>query len=426
MSRWTYAALLSVAVISLVSARAAEPTVSLDEAVARALNASPKVKARDELVGGAEAGVRQSSAMPNPEVDAELENFAGSGPFKDLNESELTLGVSQRIERGGKRSGRVAVATAERDIAAIERDKSRFDAILEARRAFYEVCAAGVLLRARKTALDSATQIEAMARRRVASARDPVTVKLRAEIQTASARGEYERAQTALQAAKKKLATLWGTNDIAYDVEEKAFLAIPEKDLAVDPSASPDLLASEAAVRRAAAKVDAEKASASSDVSVGVGIRRFEVGGDVAGVVSLSVPLAIWDTNQGNIDRAAAERRAADLDVAEARRAAEREVMTLQTEVKNASAEAVSLRKELLPRAEQALSAARRGYDAGAFSYLELSESMRTLGELRAREVEVLRELHFARAALDRYAGQEAEMPAVEKPAENLNKGSEQ
>lgn len=391
--------------------------VSLDEAVARALAASVAVKARDERVGGAEAGIRQSGALPNPEVDVELENFAGSGPFENLNDSELTLGVSQRIERSGKRDGRVAVAEAERDIAAIERDRSRLDVAVEARRAFFDVCAAEALLKVRKAGLDSARQIEGMAARRVRSARDPVTVKLRAEIQAAEARGAYDRAVLALDTAKKKLASLWGDLGTSFRVDDAALFAVPDAD--PDPearfAASPDLKISEAEVRRAASKAALESANARSDVSVGLGVRRFENGGDLAGVLSLSVPLAIFDGNEGNIERAAAERRAAELEAIEARRVVERNAVALQHEVTAARAEALAIRKELLPRADEALRAARRGYDAGAFSYLELSESQRTLNELRTREVEVLRELHAALAGLDRLSGRDPSIDTGQK-----------
>ena len=381
--------------------------VTLKEAIARALDASASVKAHEERIGGAEAGIRQSGVLPNPEINVELENFAGSGPFKDLNDSELTLGVSQRIERSSKRGGRAAVAQSERDIAVIERDTARLDAAAEARRAFYEVCAAAALLKVRKAGLDSARQIEGMAIRRVGSARDPVTVKLRAEILSTEAKGAHDRAVLALATAKRKLASLWGDAATAFTVDEAALFAVPESDAPAPSDTSPDLKVKEAAARRAAAKVELENANGRSDFSLGLGVRRFENGGDLAGVVSVSVPLAIFDSNQGNIEQAAAERRAADLDVVEARRAAEREALTLQNEVTSARAEALAIRKELLPRAEDALSAARRGYDLGAFSYLELSESQRTLNELRSREVEVLRDLQFALAALDRLASRD-------------------
>ncbi len=407
MSRWI-AALLCAVWWCVASAVASDgKPVALKEAIARALDASAALMARDERVGGAEAGIGQSGVLPNPEIEVEFENFAGSGPFKNLDDSELTLGVSQRIERGGKRDGRVGVARAERDIAAIERDTARLDVVAEARRAFYEVCAATALLKIRKAGLDSARQIEAMAVRRVRSGRDPITVKLRAEIQSADARSAHDRATVALETAKKKLASLWGDPAAAFSVDEAALFSIPDADAAAQPEASPDVRFSEAAAKRAASRVELETANARSDLSVGLGVRRFENGGDLAGVVSLSVPLAIFDTNRGNIDQAAAEQRAAALDVVQARRAAEREALALQNEAKSARAEALAIRKELLPRAEEALRAARRGYDAGAFSYLELSESQRTLNDVRAREIDALRELQSALAGLDRLSSRD-------------------
>lgn len=379
--------------------------ITVDEAVDRALQNAPSLQARDALSAGAEATVRQSGALPNPGVEVELENFAGSGPFKDLDDSELTFALSQRIERGGKRSGRVAVAEAERDVAAIEREKTRLDVIVEARRAFYDACAAAALARIAKQTLDDAKQIEAMAARRVRSARDPATVKLRAEIQSARAKAAYDRAQVSLHTAKRKLAAMWRDPETAFDVDASALSAARDGDVRWDAASALDIQASEAAARRAASQVELEVANGTPDVSIGVGIRRFEAGGDLAGLVSLSMPLAVFDTNQGGIERAAAERRAAELAVAEAKRTVERDAQALLAETVNARAEATVIRTALLPRAEEALRTARRGYDAGAFSYLELSESMRTLTELRTREIEVLRDLHFALAALERLSG---------------------
>jgi cobalt-zinc-cadmium efflux system outer membrane protein len=408
MFRWTFAALCSAVLGSLACAHAAEPVVSLDQAVARALDASASVRSREELIGGAEAGIRQSGVLPNPELEGELENFGGSGSFRGLEESELTAGVSQRIERSSKREGRVAVAQADRDIAAIERDKTFLDVAAEARRTYFEVCAATALLQVRKDNLASAQQIEVLATRRVRSARDPVTVKLRAEIQTGEARTAYDRAVLALETAKRKLASLWGEPNASFTVDVRTLFDVRPTGVAARIDGSPDLKISEATARRAASKVELERANARSDVTVGLGVRRFEVGGDLAAVVSLSVPIAIFDTNQGNIDQAAAQRRAAELDVVEARRTAEREAVSLQNDVNAARNEAAVIRRELLPRAEEALRAARRGYEAGAFSYFELSESQRTLSEIRARQIEVLRDLQFALAALERLSGGQA------------------
>lgn len=413
MFRFISAALACAVAWSLVQARAAEPDVgaqsrpvTLKEAVARALDAAPALKARQELLTAAEAQLRQSTAFPNPTIDVELENAAGSGRFSNLDESELTVGVRQRIERGGKRDGRRSVAEAERDAAAIAHERMRLDVVLEARKAFIEVFAAKAALAVAETRFAAAREIETMAKRRVAAGRDPVTASLRAEIQAAEARTAREQAEHDLHNAKRTLAVLWGDPEAHFDVDGAALDPTPpERGKGVDEGASLDVAAREAAARRAAATVELEEANAGGDFTLGAGVRRFENGGDLAGVFSVSVPLAIFDTNQGNIDRAAAESRAAQLDVADARRRHAISLVAYEEDAARARAELETVRRDLLPRATSALAAARRGYAAGAFSYQEVAEAQRILNELQDREVAALRAVHIAHANLDRLTG---------------------
>lgn len=414
MFRYITAALACAVAIGLAEAGETKSSraITLDEAVSRAIEASPSLQARGELVAGADAQVRQSGVLPNPTVDAELENFAGSDRFSDLDESELTLSLTQRIERGGKRAGRVAVARADRESAGLDRERTRLDVVFEARKAFIEVVAAEAALDNADARLKAASEIEAMAARRANAGRDPVTAKLRAEIQTADARSARERAERGLRSAKVRLALLWGEPGDDFKVDASS-LKLPAGDSKKGvPSASPDVAAREIAARRAAAKVELEEANARSDVSLGFGVRRFENGGDLAGVLTFSVPLAVFDDNEGAIERARAERRAAELDVTDAARRFQAALVVLEEEAVRSHAESEVLRKELLPRARSALAAARRGYAAGAFSYLEVAEAQRVLNELAEREVDALRTLHVAQASLDRlWGGNGAESP---------------
>jgi cobalt-zinc-cadmium efflux system outer membrane protein len=410
MFRYISAALLCAAALGLATVAAAGPTgrasaVTIEEAVRRAIDASPGLRARDELVAGADAHLRQSGAWPNPTVEGQFENFGGSGRFSDIDQSELTLGLTQRIETAGKREGRVAVANAERASAALDRERTLLDVRFDARKAFVEVVAAQVALDNAGARLKAAKEIETMAARRVNAARDPITVKLRAEIQTAEARTAQAQSEHDLHNAKRTLALLWGEPDATFEADASSLKPPPgvKRDLAALPS--PDVKAREIAAKRAAAKVELEQANGRSDVSVGLGVRRFENGGDLAGVLTLSMPLAIFDSNQGNVDRAAAERRAADLEVEDAHRRYLAALVTLEEEVARSRAEYDAVHDELLPRAKAALKAARHGYDAGAFGYQELAEAQRILNELNEREVEALRTLHIAHASLDRLTG---------------------
>lgn len=418
MFRCITVALVCATALSLAHAAAADPSagarghqVTLEDAVARALDASPGLRARDELVVGADAQVRQSGSWPNPIIQGELENFGGSGRFSDLDESELTLALTQRIERGGKRDGRVAVAEAEQAAATLERERTRLNVIYDARKAFVEVFAAQTAFDNASARLKAVTEIQAMATRRVTAARDPLTVRLRAEIATAEARTALAQAEHDLHNAKRTMAILWGEPEAEFQIDKSSLKLPPDSDHALGSGVSPDVKAREVAARRAAAKVGLEQANARSDVSVGVGVRRFENGGDLAGVLTLSVPLAIFDSNQGAIDRAAAEQRAAELDIADARQRHLIALVALEEEVVRSRNELTSVQGEQLPRARAALKEARRGYDAGAFSYQEIFEAQRLLNELNEREVAALRTLHVAYASLERLTGGTAGAP---------------
>jgi cobalt-zinc-cadmium efflux system outer membrane protein len=413
MFRLIAAALVCAAGIALPSMAAEQlmpggRAVALDEAVDRALDAAPALKARETRVEAAAAGVTQASALPNPTLDLELENAPGSGRFADFERNELTFGLRQRVEMGGKRSSRRAIAEAEREGAVLDHERARLDVVFEAKSAYFEVCAATLALAAADARLAAAKDVEAMAARRVRAARDPVTARLRAEIQTAEARTAREQALHDLHNAKRTLAVLWGDTNEDFAVDTKVLAEAPPERKNVDAASAPDVAAREAVARSAAAAAELERANASSDVTLGAGVRRFEEGGELAGVFSLSVPLAIFDGNEGNIARAAAEARAAELDVADARRRHEISLVKYEENAARSRTELETIRKDLLPRAREALAAARRGYDAGAFAYHEIAEARRILDDVVAREIAALRELHIAHAALDRLSGTNA------------------
>src|SRR3546814_13579971 len=65
----------------------------------------------------------------------------------------------------------------------------------------------------------------------------------------------------------------------------------------------------EAAIARASAEVVLEQSRATQDYTVGGGLRFMRETNDVALVAGISIPLGRFDHNEGNIERAQAERR---------------------------------------------------------------------------------------------------------------------
>jgi len=93
-----------------------EPTgvLTLPQAQALALLQNPKLAAFGWEVRAREAQILQAGLRPNPEVEVEVENFAGSGALQAFRGTEITILLSQLIELAGKRHKRARVAALER------------------------------------------------------------------------------------------------------------------------------------------------------------------------------------------------------------------------------------------------------------------------------------------------------------------------
>ena len=87
--------------------------LTLDQAVVAAGGSAPAADAATASITAAQAARDVAGLRPNPSFQGQVENVAGSGPYKGVRSAETTVGVSIPIELGGKRSARVAVAGAQ-------------------------------------------------------------------------------------------------------------------------------------------------------------------------------------------------------------------------------------------------------------------------------------------------------------------------
>lgn len=391
------------------------PLLTLEEAIARALAQSPGLNAADAGVDAAAAGIAQARARPNPELGFEAENILGTGGFAGFEGGEYTLSLGQRIELGGKRGARVALAASEREAASRSHETARLDVIHGVHQAYIEAQAAEAALRNAEKQAALRREIEATVRRRAASGRDPEATLRRAVVQAGEAQMDLDQARRAAATAKARLAALWNGMDTDFAVDMARFAALAGGASPEPTETAPDLAVLKAQAARAAAELRLEQARAAQDPTLRLGARHVPETEDFGVVAEFSVPLALFDTNRGNIARAKARAAQAEWTAAEALRRYERERMTLEARLDAARSEALTIRDRLIPGAEEALRLARAGYERGAFSYLDILESGRMLQGLKEREVRVLREWHLARAALDRLTGRDASAPPAEE-----------
>jgi outer membrane protein, heavy metal efflux system len=383
--------------------------LTLEDALSRALAADFAVPAAKARIRGAEAGVRQANRPLNPSVGVEVENFAGSGAHGGFKRAETTFFLQQTIEMGGKRAARTDVARSELDATRARGAVRVLDLLKDVEVAWIEVVAATAQARVAEDRLAISLQLQSEIARRGQAGRDPLFTQSRADAQAALEQIAVDQARAVARIARANLAAYWrGTPDFEVDVDtfENAAAAFAAKVL----NAEVAVLEAESGV--AAARVGLERSRASQDPTVRLGVRHFNETHDAALIAGFSIPLPIFDNNQGNIEKAEAERRAAELDLASARRALRRETTRLEARLAANSTEARRIQSEVIPQAERAVRLIREGLERGAFSYIEFADAQRTLNDARVRRIEVLKSFHLENATLSRLTGRHARLNA--------------
>jgi cobalt-zinc-cadmium efflux system outer membrane protein len=85
--------------------------ISLRQALSLALMHNPELAAFSLEVRAGDAKALQASLFPNPELEAEVENFGGTEEWSRFDGAETKVVLRQLIEIGGKRSKRTKVAS---------------------------------------------------------------------------------------------------------------------------------------------------------------------------------------------------------------------------------------------------------------------------------------------------------------------------
>jgi cobalt-zinc-cadmium efflux system outer membrane protein len=412
---WLLASALAVALPLAASPLAARAqSLALNQALARAAQADPNRPAVEARLKAADAGARQAGVRANPVVGVELEDLTGTGPYSLIDRAQATVYYQQSLERGGKREARTALARTEVDLVRLRHQTKVLDLLEEVELAWVEALAAEARVRLARTRLEIAERARGEVDRRVKAARDPLFAGARADAQVAEARIALSQAQMTADTARRTLAGYWN-GGVDFEIDPAALEDTSAAlDVAGEPS-SVDLALLDAERQTATAKVRLEETKAVQDPTWRAGLRYLNDGRDMAVVVGGSIPLASHDTNRGAIERAQAERTAADADLLSGKVLRERRIARLQADLAARVSEAARIQAEVLPAAERTVALVRDGFNRGGFSYLDVIEAQKALIDARSRRLDALKAFHADRALLARLTGRHAALiPASE------------
>jgi len=387
----------------LLAGPAGAQGLSLDQALDAAFSQNPDFAAIGREIGIAEGERRQAGLIPNPELSWEVEDTRRAT-------STTTVTLSQALELGGKRGARIEVAKAGQAIARLELERQRNSLRADVIQAFHAA------LRA-QTALELAQQSQALTERglrvvegRVRAGQSSPVEATRAQVQLAQAEAAVRRARTERGVANQVLARLTGSAEARFDRLDASNLSpgpAPQAEpllAKVEQTAEWRLAAAQ--IERGDASLGSEKAQRIPNLTVSLGSQYSREDRERVNVVGLSMPLPLFDRNQGNVlaaarraDQARDLRNAVELRLRSETRSALEQWGTAMGEVQ-------AYDRTILPAAQQAVDTATRGFEMGKFAFLDVLDAQRTLIDARGLYLEALAQATDARAQVERIYGE--------------------
>ena len=406
-TRLACAAVLLAGCVLAGEARA--QTLTMGNALQRALNASPRLTAAERDVGIARGQRIQSGALINPEISYEQDNSFGSGAYRGTRSAESTLQISQMFELWGKRDARIAAGQAGLDAASIGRQAVRLEVLSETAIAFVTVLGLQRRIQILDEQIAAIDAITPLLQRRVEAGASSVAETGRAEVASALVKADRERTRSALATARRELAILMGDTAPKFAAVSGRLEAIGKppafQSVIAAIDANPQLVRWKAVYAQRNAELLLARLKPYPDVTVAAGWRRYNETGDNAVRLSVSVPIPLFDQNQGNIlsaqeslAKTAAERQAnRNTLIVIAGRAYD----SLQGSLR----ELAILRDTAIPKARDAAAAISEGYGQGRYSLLEVLDAQGSVAQARLREQEAQQNFHVAVATIEGLVG---------------------
>jgi len=379
--------------VRAATAAHAQPTggpteVTADQAVALYREHSPRLAANRAAIDVTAADLLDARIYPNPTLSLSTTNITqGQDTFGHHQE---TLGVDVPILIGGQRGHRERAAEARIAAKRADIDVDQAKAELEIRRRFLALLAAQEKVTALAAAFDDAKAVRVIvAGRQQAGAKSPYELE-RTDLALAALASKRDEAVIAAAVASGALAQAVGLPDWqpravgAFQLPE---LAAPAAALGTDHPELVAGVAAQAVARSEQAVAHAEAVPTPSLQLQGFGTTDPE---GIALTVGISIPLPLFDRNQGAIARARAQEHAAELE----HHATTSELtadLTRAIAIERARhAAATQFEADAIERLPRVRTMAEASYRAGQGGIVELLDALDAITEARLREIDLV------------------------------------
>ena len=399
--------------------------LTIKEAAAKALLQNPTLSAFSLEKRVKEAQTLQAGLRPNPHLEIEVDDAAGSGQFTGFDHSEITVQLGQLIELGGKRAARVNASRISEKLADWDYNGKRLDVLTEVNKTFIEVLRTQHKVALSEDLIKLGNQFYDAVSERVRTGKVAPIQKVKAGVVLSTFKLETKKSKMMLEQYRRKLSSTWGSI-------EPDFLSVVGNLFEISPvpplemlnqkiSETPYVQRWKTLEDRRKAILELEQAKRTPDITIKGGYRRLEQTNDNAIIFGVSVPLKFFNRNQGaiseaqnNLAKTKEERRAAEI-------IANKNFLEAYQALVFAHSQASTLHSETIPAAQKSFDGINEGYRFGKFSFLDVLDSQKILFQTKEQYLDALADYHIALAEVNRmtsgfiYADISSENSTMEK-----------
>jgi cobalt-zinc-cadmium efflux system outer membrane protein len=387
----------------------AEPTFSIEAAVAAMRRSHPLLRAAASSIRAAEGNAVTAGHWANPVLDATYYQALQHSSYDPLGTP--AVGVTQFLELAGTPAARRRSARSEARATASDRDALARDLEWNVREAFVKLATSYERQRIHRDAIADLERAAGIVRSRVSSGIVPRYDASRIQLVLA-------QAQADLGDAEADTARVRGELDVAVGPAGAELVGVPKLDLTDVPPAPPlqesleaarsrrpDIAAARHRVDAADQNVDVAKRSVFPGVGVRVGAGWGQSTGQLDVGAGVTIPLPLLERGQGTIRAAEAQAEGHRYLVEAMSTAAVQRVQAAHAEYGKRLDALIRFRDQISTVGSGMHAEAEAGYREAKLSVLELVDAYHSLRDARLRLVELTEGTHLARLGLGRAIG---------------------
>lgn len=379
--------------------------LTIEKAVSLAVQNNPELKTLHYEIDALGAAKIQSGLMPNPEFEVEAENILGSKDFNGFDNSEITAVLSQDILLAGKISKRVKVAETNISLAEWDYETKRIEIITDIRKAFQQALAVQLLIEKNEELIKVSKEFVVNLQKRVDAGKISPAEVSRAKIILNSLRIDLNRLKSEYENYKSELLSLIYQPDLTIDelIGELEYpVDVPSYDSLLNQlTNNPKLKRYESEYDKQTAIVNLEESKAVPDLTISVGFKRLNDAKANTFLVGASIPLLIFDRNQGAIQEAKIRVDQKQREYFSVKNRLTLQLNVLYKRLNTLIETAAQLNSESIPEAEDAFQIIKEGNLVGRFAIIDVLDAERTLFELQNQYLNIIGQIHSTQTEIE-------------------------